>query len=133
RVGRLALASVRMTRWVQGDRARRKIRQGRARPAWESGRQQALEFATQRLAADGEEGRRLLCETALGCAWMVDEWQALGSSISMNGCWSEDELAQALRLLGKAPHALQIDDELVGQVILRFVGALPELDLDHAD
>src|SRR5579864_2492268 len=74
-VERMALASVRMNRCVEVDRTRRKVRKQRARQQWEADSQRALQFAVGKLECEPEEGRRLLVESALGCCWMVDQFE----------------------------------------------------------
>jgi hypothetical protein len=47
---------------------------------------------------------RGLGRSALGCRWLIEQWNGLKSSLDRNGYWfAHADCEQALRLLGKTP------------------------------
>lgn len=132
-VERMALASVRMNRCERVDRARRRVRLERSRRVWEARRQRDNAEATHLLRTDPQQGHQRLCESSLGCAWLSERWRILGANLSSRGCWTEEDLALAGRLLGKKAGPPKRGDRAYLKLHLQFLALLPEFDCEYAD
>jgi hypothetical protein len=72
---------------------------------WEWACEDEVERLKKMMKADPEEAVRLLKRSALGCRWMLSEWQYLAEALDQNGTWVNSQRDSAIRLCGSRPEA----------------------------
>jgi hypothetical protein len=91
----------------------------RATSCWDDDRRLEADRLGARLATDPARVRGRLLQTAHGCEWLIDHWDALGHALADDKAgWTEEQESTALDLLGVATE-LRIE----GRTACQTVGA----------
>src|SRR4051794_20297625 len=84
-----------------------------AEEEWDGAQEQLVESFKAMLKDDPAEAVRGLRRSALGCRWLLQEWNNLSEQLEEDGCWfANSERDQAIRLLSMRPEALKADPEV---------------------
>src|SRR3954467_4774757 len=84
-----------------------------AEEEWDSAQEAQVEEFKAMLKADPAEAVRGLRRSALGCRWLLSEWNNLSEQLEEDGCWlANSERDQAIRLLSLKPELLKTDPEV---------------------
>src|SRR3954467_8289042 len=84
-----------------------------AEEEWDSAQEAQVEEFKAMLKDDPAGAVRNLRRSALGCRWLLSEWNNLSEQLEEDGCWfANSERDQAIRLLAMRPEALKTDSEV---------------------
>ena len=109
-VDQLALASARIDRCAELDRAGRQELIDRAGTSWDADRRLAAEALAKRLSREPELVVLQLQQTAQGCACLIERWDRLLAIHDALGPWDVERRSLAYDLLGM-PSLFRLDDE----------------------
>src|SRR4051794_35400401 len=84
-----------------------------AEEEWDHAQEQQVETFKAMLKADPAGAVRGLKRSALGCRWLIQEWQFLDSLLEKDGCWyANSDRDRALRFLALRPEELTSDPDI---------------------
>jgi hypothetical protein len=110
---RAVLATVQLRRCARFQAATlaKQVREAEGR--WDQQQEEEVERFKPLLKTDPSAAVRGLERSALGCRWLIEQWDGLKSGLDRNGCWfANSDCEQALRLLGKTPDLFCTDHDV---------------------
>ena len=105
------LASLRIDRCQELERARRGMDAARALACWEEDRQRAAEALGARLSRAPAVVAAELRRSRQGCNWLLVRWRKLEDTLDVLGRWDDAHRSLALDLLGEPAEAREADLE----------------------
>ena len=84
---------------------------------WQWACDDELERLKKLLKTEPEEAARLLKRSALGCRWMLAEWEELAEALEKEGTWANSQRDRAIRLIGQRPEAKHMPDNETAYLI----------------
>jgi hypothetical protein len=126
-VAQMAVEGVRVERCQREERALLLRRAAWAESGWDEDRRLSAEETGARLSRDPARVVRRLRQTAQGCDWLRERWQALANSLETGRPWDEARRGLALDLLGVPPalrEGLTLVDPAPGEDAVEHQAAL---------
>ncbi len=102
-LGRLAFASVQLERCQSMTFQNLGQVSLRAANCWEEDQVRRVADLAKRLPRDPMRVASELRRTRQGAAWLIEQWEGLGSALDVNDLWDDDQRTLAFDLLGTHP------------------------------
>jgi hypothetical protein len=125
------LATVRIDRCAKLDLADVAERREAANHDWEKRHRRRVRTAAKLLEDDPGRAAERLESFAMGCNWLIAEWNELREALGGQSRWTHEHAAQALRLLGLDTWVQ--DDATAMELRVNFLASQAEIDLDEVD
>ena len=110
---RCVLAVVQQKRCAQFQAARVGKQVREAVEGFDQDQQSRLDALTEGFHCDPETVVRHMKRFALGCRWLIAQWEGLQKKLDAKGCWtSRGDAERAIRLLGKRPETFRLDTDV---------------------
>jgi hypothetical protein len=129
-VGRAALAAVRLEYGRRHEAAALRRRIAAALADCDGRRDAAVAEAAGRLSRDPAAALRELQRDAAGLQWLIDRWGELGRALHVRGHWDDQQLEQALELLGHRDVPDETGEPRAAALVAAALGAQPSPSRD---